>query len=366
MVVFLLALPFTGLAPLWHQKSATSILLICAASLVVLINAAYQGGDREQPVSALMRVAGWAAALTLLPLVGLAAYALYLRIAPYGFTPDRVVATACILVAGAYAVGYALSLGHPKVWLGALERTNLAVSILIIAVLIALFTPIADPARISVADQMSRLAKGKIAADKFDYNFLRFEGARYGRDALKALAAKTDGPDAALIAEKAKAALAREYAYEPPKARSAQEIAASITVYPAGQVLPASFLGQDWATHSGYGLECLRGTEKCDGFFADFTGDGKPEIILIALGSHRAVVFENVADGSWPVLGSLENAYCAGTLEALRSGAFKLVTPRAKEIEIGGRRLHLNGGYEGCPDKTLSSPAQQSSAHDAR
>jgi hypothetical protein len=77
-------------------------------------------------------------------------------------------------------------------------------------------------------------------------------------------------------------------------------------------------------------------------------------------------VFENVADGSWPVLGSLENAYCAGTLEALRSGAFKLVTPRAKEIEIGGRRLHLNGGYEGCPDKTLSSPAQQSSAHDAR
>src|SRR5262249_25527016 len=44
---FLVSLPFTGLAPLWSFGHASALLLVAAAALIVLINAAYQDGDAE-------------------------------------------------------------------------------------------------------------------------------------------------------------------------------------------------------------------------------------------------------------------------------------------------------------------------------
>src|SRR5262245_15947096 len=104
-IAFVVALPFTGLEPLWSTRRATAILLVAGAALVVLINAAYQDGRYDSP--ALLRYASRAAALVLVPLVGLAAYALALRVTQYGLTPQRVNACACIVLTRCYAIGYA-------------------------------------------------------------------------------------------------------------------------------------------------------------------------------------------------------------------------------------------------------------------
>jgi hypothetical protein len=215
-VAFLLALPFTGLAPLWGTRRATGILLAAGVALVLLINAAYQDGAGERTAAAVLRAASALAVVALVPIVGLAAYALALRAAQHGWTPDRIYALAAIVVAAGYAIGYLIALVRSGTALRGLETANRVIAVLIVAVLLSLFTPTADPARLSVADQIARLQSGAIPPAVFDFQFLRFDAGRYGIRALELLATRTDGPQAALIAERAGVALRQEHRVATP------------------------------------------------------------------------------------------------------------------------------------------------------
>src|SRR5690606_31102273 len=122
---------------------------------------------------------------------------------------------------------------------------------------------------LSVADQLRRIETGRTAQAAIDYDFLRFDSGRYGRAALQKLAGLTTGTNAAAIAAKAAEALARESRWprlEAAAPRTPAEIAARITVYPAGQSLPASFLGQDWSRDAGLSFSCLHKAGACDAF----------------------------------------------------------------------------------------------------
>ncbi|QNA98540.1 DUF4153 domain-containing protein [Massilia sp. Se16.2.3] len=121
---FLLSLPFTGLAPLWATRQAATVLLLAAAALVVLINAAWQNGSA--PVARPVRLSARVAALLLAPVVAIAVYALALRVGDYGWTHDRIVAAACTLVALCYALGYGAAAPAPRLveWAGASQRRH--------------------------------------------------------------------------------------------------------------------------------------------------------------------------------------------------------------------------------------------------
>src|SRR5690348_7105618 len=180
---FLASLPFTGLAPLWATRFATGLLLTTSAALVVLINAVHQDGQQEHAPPRVLRLAASLAALMLVPLMVIAAYALGLRVAQHGWTTDRIIAAASLVVAGCYALGYAWAALRPGRWLERIEICNVVAAFVTLAALLALFTPIADPARLSVASQVARLESGAVAPDKFDFAYLRFDGARYGKAA---------------------------------------------------------------------------------------------------------------------------------------------------------------------------------------
>lgn len=161
---FLAALPFTGLDGLWETGSATALVLSAAGGLIILINAAYQDGRPDNLPPVVLRIAVRVASVLLTPLVLLAFWGLSLRIGQHGLTPDRIIAVACALVGAAYAMGYGLGAIIPLIrkgspWMKALETTNIATALLEVAVILALFTPLADPARLSVADQVARLEK---------------------------------------------------------------------------------------------------------------------------------------------------------------------------------------------------------------
>ena len=173
-VAFVLALPFTGLEPLWSTRRAAFILLSSAAALVVLINAAYQDGQPDAPVAAILRYARLAAAFVIAPLVILAGFGLMLRVQQYGWTPPRVYALACFAVLACYALGYGLAGSFSGPALRGLQATNVGTACVVLAVLLVLFSPIADPARISVDDQISRLRSGQTPPDNMDFRFLRF------------------------------------------------------------------------------------------------------------------------------------------------------------------------------------------------
>jgi hypothetical protein len=334
---FLATLPFTGLAPLWGTKAATALLLSAAAALVVLINAAYQDG--VEPPHAIPRWAARIASLLLIPIVILAAYALHLRIDQYGLTPDRVFATAYLVVAIGFTVGYAVAALRPGAWMKTLEPTNLIMAAVAVLLLIALFTPIADPARLSVASQLKRLETNKVAPDKFDFQFLRFDSGRYGRDGLNALKADRN-PDVAKRARDAASLQAKTY----PKSDKPEF--SKVAVYPAGKALPESFLKQDWPSDPG--SPCVTSGSECPALLLDVDGDGTDEVLLAAGSSFD--IFKADAKGTWRKVAEASSACDAGSLaELLKGGLPQLSAPEEhRDLIIGDKRLSIRPAEAGC------------------
>jgi hypothetical protein len=200
---FLICLVFTGLQPLWETRFATLLLLAAAAVLIVHINAAYQDGDCMHQPPHIVRVTGTLAAVLLAFIVWIAAYALWLRVEQYGWSIDRLYSAAAVLVAAMFAAGYFLAALLPGPWLKLIERWNVLAAFLFLAVLLALSTPLADPMRLSVANQMARLEAKAVTPRSFDYRYLRVHGGRFGHAALKQLTASPDP----MVAANAKAEL---------------------------------------------------------------------------------------------------------------------------------------------------------------
>jgi hypothetical protein len=274
---FLASLPFTGLEPLWKTRFATSLLLTAAAVLVLLINAAYQDGDPAHAAGRVLRYPGSLASLALVPIVAIAAYALGLRVDQHGWTTDRIIAAACTLIAGCYALGYTWAALSRGPWLRRLERCNLVTAFVILGVLLALFTPIADPARLSVASQLARFKAGKVGAEKFDFAYLRFQGARYGKRALEGLRAEAQGAEADLVRRRIDQVLAMKHPWEgsPTLAPTVAELVANIAVYPEGRVLPAGFVERNWSVEpENWTLpRCLTNpADQCEAYLLDLKG----------------------------------------------------------------------------------------------
>ena len=328
---FLLTLPFTGLEPLWKTKSATAILLTADAFLILLTNAAYQDGTEKTAV-----VLKWAARLAgvlLVPITVLAAYGLSLRIGQYGLSPDRIVAAACVLVAAGYAVGYTLAAVRPGAWMKALEATNIAMAFVVIAVLLALFTPVADPRRLSVQDQVGRLRGGKVTADAFDYVALRFDGGRFGRQALDAL--RRD-PDSVV---RSKAAATIKLAFRPYRTTlvAGPDNLKKIKVYPKGQALPKSFVRQTWNLENE--PTCLQGYLECRAVLIDTDADGVAEVLLSA--SNTFDVFKVDAAGVWAKTAETR-MFCGDLDKGLEAGDVHVApSPPAQDLVIGGKRMRI-------------------------
>lgn len=350
---FLLSLPFTGLAQLWKTGFAAALLLTAAGALVVLINAAYQDGRAPGP-----RLLGYAArlaALLLLPLIALAAYAVALRVGQYGWTGERIFAAAALVIAAGYGMGYAAAVPRRGALRG-IERANIVMSVATLGVLLLLVSPLADPARLAVADQLARLAEGRVPAEKFDFNFLRFHSKRFGRDALARLAETGEGKDAALIRRNAEGTQKLKYSWEHYREESPlpRGVAAAIAVYPAGRTLPPSFVQQDWpaafqATFQPI-PDCLtdRDAEGCEAYFVALE-DGAAEAIILA-DEIDNTVFQQQGDGSWRFVGTLGSGLGCGLREALRTGRFKTVPSAWQDIQVGDRRFPLNRQAASRPD----------------
>jgi len=349
--IFLLSLMFTGLEPLWNTRKASNILLVAAASLVLLINATYQEGARVEKdgkargMALPLRLAILVASVSLVPLAALAAYGISLRVNQYGWSPDRVIAAAGAGVVACYALGYAFAATQWTAGFRPIEATNIATAVVVIVVLIGLLTPVADPARISVTSQIARLSSGKISPEGFDYAFLRFDAGRYGKQALQKLA---EGDSTSVVATRARNALAASDRYGIREARRmtvADRKTQIRVLYPSGASLPQAFLDKDWKYE--YDLpDCLLKTEAgpCEAVIVDLNNDATPEIMLSTRFAFSWAVFGEIG-GQWVYRGDLQvGSRCLGgddMREALTAGRFEIAAPIYGDIKIGDRRLQV-------------------------
>ncbi|HEX5391903.1 MAG TPA: DUF4153 domain-containing protein [Rhodocyclaceae bacterium] len=343
---FLASIPFTGLDSLWKTRHAASLLLGVAATLVILINTVYQHGKKGQEVIPVLRYSARIACGLLLPLVALAAYAVALRVNQYGLSKDRVIAIACLIVATCYAAGYGWAAVSRREWLAPVALCNVLTSWCVLAVLVALFTPIADPSRLATNSQLAQLASGRITADKFDFAYLRFDTARYGREALERLSKEGAGPDPARIKEMAAKALALKNKWDrSPPTLSAVDVTANIRMQTPGANLPKEFAAIRWgevSTQRWMLPNCLTtANATCDAYLLPLIDGGRGELLLVPERGTGAV-FVQGADGAWSHVAQLpatEN--CPTVRDALKAGTHRLAAPKLRDIEINGQRVHL-------------------------
>ena len=190
LAVFLLSVPFTGLQRLWDSwVSAAALLLTASAGAVLLANAVVGDGRDDRSPNRILQWAALVLVAVVLPLAVLAGLAMGIRIAEYGWTPER--------IWGAIAVGIAVIyglIGWWSVWKGRHDfdevlrplQVKLAIGVCGLAVFLAL--PILDFGAISAGSQVARLESGRIEPRQFDWAAMAFDFGPSGRNRLRDLA----------------------------------------------------------------------------------------------------------------------------------------------------------------------------------
>jgi len=191
LLVFLAALIASQGAALWEATdSATPVLLACGAGCFVFANAVIRDDDAARSPNRVMQAAALVLAIGILPLALFAAISMGARIDQHGLAPARLWALVAIGVAVAFGLAYlvAVARGRRAGWAERLRAANLrlAAGVCVLALLLAL--PIMDFGAISARNQVARLAAGKVSADAFDYQALRWDFGAAGRAALARLA----------------------------------------------------------------------------------------------------------------------------------------------------------------------------------
>lgn len=369
-VLFVASLPVTGPDALWETRSATFILMSVIVMTVLGVNAVWQGGALPPYPAWLRRVVD--AGVLSLPIYGLIGlFALDLRIGQYGWTSERVYAmTVCAMLtitAFAYTIGVLRPRGQ---WFATLPRINIALSLLTIAVIAALNSPLLDPHRIGVNDQLRRWHDGRTDAEHLDAYHLRYDSGRRGYQALQHL--RTDGrvvADTALT-ESVQRLLEREvspkWRADPRRSRSrvTSVEALATRIHPAlGSTPPDQAFLRALLTDSDTFKECIFTDSDCVAIDRDLDADGRNEILLCDLDirfSASCSLWTRLAQDRWEQAATL--SWYVGDEGAqplalkLRKGEVVIKPRRWPDLRIGDRTMTLSEAPE--PPSTETSSAE--------
>lgn len=343
-LLFLACLPFTGLAIIPKSFSAATLLLTMTLLMLAFTAIA---GERAPGIMrwqrGIARLILVAQVLTPL-LAALAAWALWLRIADYGWTVERVYGAAISLLA---FIGSLLLIGFQRrAWSQGAGNMN-TFTVLMLAFTACgwflLHTPAIDPLRITVKNQLARYAQGKAKADAMDlYTFS--DAGRRGKQALQMLNAHPqwlDDPVGQKVMLMQILAADDKESAKP----NISDLRQSIPLR-AGSEAPPESWWQAQIEHSKQSLRtCQVDIGSCLVWMQDLNNDGSPEVLLYSRNQAEITVY---ARGSteWRQSGFI--TLPVGADKSIREGTPKTVVKPWRDLEINGQRYPVQYyGYEG-------------------
>jgi hypothetical protein len=363
-LLWIVFVPFTGLAPLWATRSATPILLMVMAFALLLANAVIRDEPQDEPKSRLLRSSGRILGAVLLPLCIIAAMSLFLRIKQYGWTPERCYAALFIAIAMFYATSYAvLLLTRWRQWTDSVRRANIKLSLVTMALALLVSTPLMDVERVSANSQIYRLLSGRTPVDKFDFAALKFRMGKAGLRALETLRTlPATHPQAAAIktqlavVDKADSywQVGRKVGIDEAKAEQARMFAAfdqMIDVYPPKASLPE---GLKSAAVQRLPEQCFMlpakqntKTDRCSLLLADVVPGGALEAFAFeprCADCPTGVSLFRAQDGKWDRIFSMNQRTVQpnGLAAALEAGRFSLTPAPFKILQIGGQTIVID------------------------
>ena len=355
-VIFVLALPITGMERLWNTGAASAILMAFMSVTILLTNGVYRDGSMGRPYSALVRRMV-ELGLIVLPAYGaIAGYALWLRVDQHGWTTERVWATALCAALSALAGGYAYAVLRPgERWLGRVSVVNPVVAVFAIGFLLAANLPWVNPRAISVASQVGRLIDGKVDVEQFDFGYLRFFSGKEGLAALerlrddpriKAMPNVSPRVDEALSAKSRYELLADQRARG---LRTTDDVRARLVVYPIDAAVPSDFLERFITTDDHPFRYCMLSVGKCTLIEMDLDDDQSFELVLFDSNLKiRAFVYARGEEADWRQVAAAhlvtksKNA-AIDFREGIDAGKVGAVAPDPKwnSLRVGGLRFEI-------------------------
>lgn len=345
-LLFLVALPFTGLQPLWSTKAASPLLLTVLAFSLLFINAVFQDGSGEPPYPILVRREVEGLLLAMPIFAGLALYSIGLRIGQYGLTPDRFYGVLAGIVFLLYGLGYAAAVvRRGAVWIGLIRPVNIGLALLLVVLAVATQTPVLDPLAWSARNQYQRLIEGKADPQDFDYGALRFQMGRAGYAKLEALGRIQDHPNAQLIREQVASVKDAKSYYSLRKRRPAKQLMAGdlkgqLEVLPKGAALPNDLVQTIVVSHGNGAENCVR-VGGCLLYAINLDEDPENEYLLVPplLSNDSITVFDR-GTGGWQKIGPLVLRHGAWVkpaelIEKLRASEIESIAPVYRDIKIG-------------------------------
>ena len=338
-LLFLVTLPFAGVTAISQRFSAAALLSALAFVQLLLTAMVWEPNATRLGYPRLLRLLIQTAVMLTPVYVLIAGWALWVRIGQYGWTPDRLHGVLVVAVLLVWSVGYLIGLlrrrEDPSPQLG---RVNLAVSLLGLALLFLLYTPVLDSWRISVNSHMSRYHSGKINADQVSLYMLSHSG-KPGRAALLELQQDKAFTQDAKRQQQLKRLLSGDLS--PTIKLTAEALAKNVTILP-GSMPPDNAL---WAAviEQRYRVESCSEVGSCVLVSQDLNGDGKAEQVLYAFGDRTVLVFAQGEKG-WEYKASAllpSGVSKAKLLQAAKDGALGAKPKAWKDITLGDETVVL-------------------------
>lgn len=187
VAIFLAAIPLRGLSKVFGDFSAAATLMGVAMVMITLVAVVLERDDARMRKSFTISISTQLMA-ALLPLVtGLAAWAIWLRVSDYGWTPDRVLAACVSAVLLVYGLLYALAVLRRQDWSARIRHANVGLALVTVAISTALLTPLMNADRISANSQVQRYLDGRLSVNDLPLWHLKHDWGRAGQAALVAL-----------------------------------------------------------------------------------------------------------------------------------------------------------------------------------
>jgi uncharacterized protein DUF4153 len=337
-LLFLGALPFTGLEPLW-ESGGSSLILWMQALILFFVNAVYQDEPDNWPYSVWLHRFIYIS-IAILPVYSLISfYGLSLRIDQYGWSLSRFWAYLIWFLLALFAIGYVWGIAkYRDSWTHQLSRTNVAIGLVVLVVMLSVNSPLLDFRKMVVADQLQRLADNKVTVEDFDLSYFRRHLARPGYEGLQTLKAQYGETHPGLLI-RINALYADSNNEQPSSTRD--EFIAAITLLSDNppEALLTAIYRQETKNHwniqqtQQYFLQAL-----------DLDKDGDQEYLWIEKKHEHTVIklfFQQDQQWKSSYLGSFRKDKDNLDLfyQALIAGEIKVVPSRWNDVIIGGQRF---------------------------
>lgn len=332
-VLFTLTLPFTGLQPVWDTGYSTTLLLMLAIINLFLVNGVFQEGHQGSVYPVALKRLVNASLLCLPVLVGLAAYASWMRIDQYGLTPSRIMALLLVGVMLAHGLAAAWAvLASRQGWLSSLRVSNPWIALFSAALVVLFYTPLLAPQALSAKNQVERLVSGRTPVSEFDARNLYHDLGQPGRDAFEQLEKRLQTDELFDASGRAQLLATLEEVRRPAVAEErGPKLEWLGPVQSSTEALADSTLAES---------QC--GGKGCYLWAVDLDGDGHNEVLMIPRHTYASRLFVLTWENrEWQEVGSLSGNMdnLDGVVKGIREGAVKLVTPRYKTMSIDGQEL---------------------------